>query len=212
MALTTSASDAIIFQMASQISKEHPQIDIPTAISIAAKLLPVASQMGGRTTTPAKKPKKPRSKNAYMFYLAEKREEFKAELTQIAKEKDPDAKLRVTDVTKLAGSRWKALSMTEKIPYEQMAAEAKLKLQQDTASTTDNTSDGHPAGTGAAAAPETMAVKDTSGAAVPSNAPPSSTNNGDIFSSDDDDDDDAEENGAEPNLASVSAKPPVPPS
>ena len=196
MALTTSASDAIIFQMASQISKEHPQIDIPTAISIAAKLLPVASQMGGRTTTPAKKPKKPRAKNAYMFYLAEKREEFKAELTQIAKEKDPDAKLRVTDVTKLAGSRWKALSMAERIPYEQMAAEAKLKLQQDTASTTDNTSDGAAAGTGAAA--------------VPPNAPPPSTNNGDIFSSDDDDD--AEENGAEPNLASVSANPPAPPS
>jgi hypothetical protein len=220
MALVTSASDAMIFQMASQISKEHPQIDIPTAISIAAKLLPAASQMGGRSATAVpKKPKKPRAKNAYMFYLAQNRTAFKEELTAAAKDKDPDAKLRVTEVTKLAGARWKQLSMAEKLPYEQMAAEAKLKLQNATASTTDNTNDG---GTAAAAAPDTMVVETpaiapaaTSGAdattsAVSATAAPvatsSSTNDVDSLSSDNDED------GDDPNATSVSAQPPVPPS
>ena len=39
--LTTTPTDAIIFRMASAISQEHPEIDIPTAISIAAKVLPI---------------------------------------------------------------------------------------------------------------------------------------------------------------------------
>ena len=211
MALTTSASDAMIFQMASEISKEHPQIDIPTAISIAAKLLPAASQMGARSATAApKKPKKPRAKNAYMFYLADNRAAFKEELTAAAKEKDPAAKLRVTEVTKLAGTRWKQLSMTEKLPYEQMAADAKLKLQNATSSTTDTTNDG---GTAAAAAPDTMVVEtpaiapaDTGDSSGEATAPSSSTNGGDIFSSDDEDDAD------QLNTTSVSAQPPAPPS
>ena len=59
--------------------------------------------------------KKPRGKNAYMFYLQENRANIKKDLPESAK---------VTEVTKEAGSRWKALSDEERAVYQKMADEA----------------------------------------------------------------------------------------
>tara|TARA_B100001989_G_C24192762_1_gene294495 strand:- start:15 stop:473 length:459 start_codon:yes stop_codon:yes gene_type:complete len=126
--LTTTPTDAIIFRMASAISQEHPEIDIPTAISIAAKVLPIA---GGQRASPSSKqhkPKKPRSKNAYMFYLDSVRAEIKQELT--SKSEDPDAKIRVSEITKIAGARWKQLPPSEKAPFEKLALDAKNALAE----------------------------------------------------------------------------------
>ena len=62
-----------------------------------------------------KAPKKPRGKNAYMFYLQENRANIKKDLPDSAK---------VTEVTKEAGSRWKALSDEDRAVYQKMADEA----------------------------------------------------------------------------------------
>ena len=62
-----------------------------------------------------KAPKQPRGKNAYMFYLQENRANIKKDLPDSAK---------VTEVTKEAGSRWKALSDEDRAVYQKMADEA----------------------------------------------------------------------------------------
>tara|TARA_Y100000816_G_C25894851_1_gene466835 strand:- start:201 stop:683 length:483 start_codon:yes stop_codon:yes gene_type:complete len=156
--LKASPTDAIIFQMASAISQEHPDISIPTAISIAAKIMPIAAAQ--RTTAVRKntKPKKPRSKNAYMFYLDSVRATIKQELIPAD---NPEAKIRVSEITKIAGARWKQLSPAQKAPFEKQALDAKNALAQSLLESNPTTS-------------------------APSS--PTSTNSNDIFADDNNDD------------------------
>ena len=58
-----------------------------------------------------------RGKNAYMFFLSEKKEAIRAELMA----KNPDAKIRVSEIIEIAGARWKQLPPSKKAPYEEMA-------------------------------------------------------------------------------------------
>lgn len=165
-------SDAVIFQMASQISKEHPEISIPTAISIAAKLLPATNGRTISTTSSTNKPKTKRGKNAYMFYLDSVRAEIKADLLATAQQTNPDAKVKVSEVTKVAGSRWKQLEAADKLPFENMAAEAKARLNSPP--TADTTATVAPAAIAATAPAPVAPTADTTAPVAPT-ADPSTT-------------------------------------
>ena len=79
----------------------------------------------------------PRAKNAYMFFLAEKRPQVRADLEALAaenptiekNEKGEDVsiiqKVPVSEVAKQVGALWKALDDEAKAPYNAMAAKAK---------------------------------------------------------------------------------------
>ena len=79
--------------------------------------------------------KKPRGKNAYMFYLDSRRAEITADIkaaaeaegaSDEAKEKlSAKGSVKVSEVTKVAGAEWKALSAEEKAPFEKKSAEDK---------------------------------------------------------------------------------------
>ena len=79
--------------------------------------------------------KKPRGKNAYMFYLDSRRAEITADIkaaaeaegaSDEAKEKlSANGSVKVSEVTKVAGAEWKALSAEEKAPFEKKSAEDK---------------------------------------------------------------------------------------
>ena len=60
-----------------------------------------------------------RTKNAYLFFLDSVRAEIRKNLTQ------ENGIVKVTDVARVAGARWKALSDDDRAPFAQMAAEAK---------------------------------------------------------------------------------------
>uniref|UniRef100_A0A7S2F6D7 FACT complex subunit SSRP1 n=1 Tax=Octactis speculum TaxID=3111310 RepID=A0A7S2F6D7_9STRA len=64
-------------------------------------------------------PKKPTT--TYFAYIAEKRAQVKIE--------NPDAS--VTDVSKLLGAQWKALSAEDKAPFEEMARKDKIRYQEE---------------------------------------------------------------------------------
>ena len=79
--------------------------------------------------------KKPRGKNAYMFFLDSRRAEITADI-KAAAEADgasDEAKgklsakgsVKVSEVTKVAGAEWSALSAEEKAPFEKKSAEDK---------------------------------------------------------------------------------------
>ena len=87
-----------------------------------------------------KAPKAPRGKNSYMFYLESRRVAINAEIlaagtteggSQEAKEKlTKNGKVKVSEVTKVAGMEWKGLSADEKKPFEaQSAADKATKLE-----------------------------------------------------------------------------------
>ena len=79
--------------------------------------------------------KKPRGKNPYMFFLDSRRAEITADIKAAAEAEDASeeakAKLsakgsvKVSEVTKVAGAEWKALSAEEKAPFEKKSAEDK---------------------------------------------------------------------------------------
>mgnify|MGYP001199246572 CR=1 FL=1 len=91
-----------------------------------------------------KAPKPKRGTTAYFFYLSAHREAIKAEIKAAADGGDAEAQaklhksgtVKVAEVTKVAGARWKALSGEEKAPFETMAAEDKAKKLSEFESTT----------------------------------------------------------------------------
>ncbi len=81
------------------------------------------TRRGRRATKEPRDPNLPkRPKNAYMLFTDSIREEVTAELVQEA----PDGKIRVSDVAKVCGERWKAMPETEKQPFVEANAEAKV--------------------------------------------------------------------------------------
>ena len=85
-------------------------------------------------------PKAPRGKNAYMFYLESRRAAINAEIlaagtaegaTEEAKGKlTKTGKVKVSEVTKVAGAEWKALDVDAKKPFEAQSASDKAAKQK----------------------------------------------------------------------------------
>lgn len=65
----------------------------------------------------------PRAKNAYMYFLGEKRAEVRAALLA----ESDDGKVAVSEVAKKVGAMWKALDEAGKAPYTELAATAKAE-------------------------------------------------------------------------------------
>ena len=85
------------------------------------------TRRGRRATKEPRDPNLPkRPKNAYMLFTDSIREEVTAELVQEA----PDGKIRVSDVAKVCGERWKAMPETEKQPFVEANAEAKVAYEK----------------------------------------------------------------------------------
>lgn len=76
----------------------------------------------------SKKPKARRAKNAFFWFLGEKRAEKKAELIAAAAEGE---KVGVADVTKALGAVWKTMDETARAPYMAMEKADKEKAQQE---------------------------------------------------------------------------------
>ena len=82
------------------------------------------------------KKKAPRGKNAYMFYLASHSANIIAEILAAANSVDASeedkakvtlsGKVKVAEVAKIAGAKWKAISAEEKAPFEELAAVDKV--------------------------------------------------------------------------------------
>ena len=79
----------------------------------------------------ARKPGPARAKNAYMFFLAERRDDIGNELTDIAKADDATDEqkkmltqkgtVRVSEIAKRAGEEWKEMSEDDKARYKEMS-------------------------------------------------------------------------------------------
>ena len=76
----------------------------------------------------SKKPKARRAKNAFFWFLGEKRAGKKAELIAAAAEGE---KVGVADVTKALGAVWKTMDETARAPYMAMEKADKAKAQQE---------------------------------------------------------------------------------
>ena len=76
----------------------------------------------------AKKPKARRAKNAFFWFLGEKRQEKKAELLAAAAEGE---KVGVADVTKALGAVWKTMDEDARAPYVALEKEDKAKAQAE---------------------------------------------------------------------------------
>ena len=74
------------------------------------------------------KKKAPRGKNAFMFYLESHRANIIAEILAAANSVDAseEDKVKVREIYKIAGAKWKALSAEEKAPFEELAAVDKV--------------------------------------------------------------------------------------
>ena len=82
---------------------------------------------GRRTTKEPRDPNLPkRPKNAFMLFSESVREEVKAVLIA----KSDDGKIRVADISKVCGERWKALTAEDKKPFEEANAEAKADYEK----------------------------------------------------------------------------------
>jgi hypothetical protein len=82
---------------------------------------------GRRTTKEPRDPNLPkRPKNAFMLFSESVREEVKAVLIT----KSDDGKIRVADISKVCGERWKALTAEDKKPFEEANAEAKADYEK----------------------------------------------------------------------------------
>ena len=82
-------------------------------------------ESGKKKTRKTKDPNAPkRGKNAYMLWLAENRSRITSALVEAGKDS------KVSEVSKVAGEEWKALSDDEKMPYQKEAAEQKAAYQK----------------------------------------------------------------------------------
>ena len=116
-------------QFFDQNTEGHNEEQLKQAISDAlAKTKTNATGRRGRRST--KEPRDPnlpkRPKNAYMLFSDSIREEVKAELIAAA----PDGKIRVSDIAKATGERWKSMPETEKQSFVDANAEAKADYEQ----------------------------------------------------------------------------------
>ena len=85
------------------------------------------SKRGRRTTKEPRDPNLPkRPKNAYMIFTDSVREEVKAQLVTAS----ADGKVRVSEVSKVCGERWKAMSAEDKQPFVDANAEAKTDYEK----------------------------------------------------------------------------------
>ena len=85
-----------------------------------------------KRVTKERDPNKPkRAKNAFMFYLNEKRPEITQELTTAEGNKP-----RPQDVNTRAGVEWKLISAEEKAPYEELATGDKARYKEEMAAYT----------------------------------------------------------------------------
>ena len=85
------------------------------------------TRRGRRATKEPRDPNLPkRPKNAYMLFTDSIREEVKAELVQEA----PDGKIRVSDIAKVCGERWKEMPDAEKQPFVDANVEAKAEYEK----------------------------------------------------------------------------------
>lgn len=79
-----------------------------------------------KTKRAKKDPNAPkRALSSYMFFAKEKRAEIIAEKPELSKD--------VAAVGKMIGSAWNALSDKEKVPFEKMAEEDKLRYEKEKA-------------------------------------------------------------------------------
>ena len=85
------------------------------------------SKRGRRTTKEPRDPNLPkRPKNAYMLFTDSVREEVKAQLVTAS----ADGKVRVSEVSKVCGERWKAMTAEDKQPFVDANTEAKTDYEK----------------------------------------------------------------------------------
>lgn len=82
----------------------------------------------GAKKAKSKKPKARRAKNAFFWFLGEKRQEMKQKLIDQAEEGE---KVGVADVTKALGAVWKTMDETARAPYVALEKEDKAKAQAE---------------------------------------------------------------------------------
>ena len=105
----------------------------------------------------AKKPGPARAKNAYMFFLAERRDDIGNELTDIAKADDATEEqkkmltqrgtVRVSEIAKRAGEEWKEMSEDDKARYKEMSEndkKEKTRQFQEEQAESENSDEGGP--------------------------------------------------------------------
>ena len=108
----------------------------------------------------ARKPGPARPKNAYMFYLAERRDEIGDELRNIAKAHDATEEeknmltqkgtVRVAEIAKRAGEEWKEMSDEHKAQYKEMSENDKkekteqFQAEQAEQAESENSNEGGP--------------------------------------------------------------------
>ena len=173
-------TDTIIFSMASRITAQFPNITVKDAMTLATIAMDEFSSHNttNKRTSKATKPKDPtkpkRTKNAFMYYLDSVRADLKAQLLAEAQAKDPSVTtIRVSEVTSLAGVKWKALDDTAKTPFQKMADDAKAAAIAAVSATLDTPSLTLAADSNAVDTATAAATQDspTSIAAVPPTAP-----------------------------------------
>ncbi|CAD7703461.1 unnamed protein product [Ostreobium quekettii] len=103
------------------LAPPHPPLETPGTVKRGKK--PHADQSGAgappkrqRAKKPADSPRRPKS--AYMFFLAEFRQQWKKD--------NPDSK-KVADVAKAAGEAWRGLAEDQKAKYEVQSSEDKAQ-------------------------------------------------------------------------------------
>ena len=105
----------------------------------------------------AKKPRPARAKNAYMFYLAERRDDIGNELRNIAeadgateeekKMLTQKGTVRVSEIAKRAGQEWKDMNDEDKARYKEMSEndkKEKTKQFQEEQAESENSDEGGP--------------------------------------------------------------------
>ncbi len=121
-------------QFFDQNTEGHNEEQLKQSISDAlaktktnAKSQGETGRRGRRSTKEPRDPNLPkRPKNAYMLFSDNIREEVKAQLIAAA----PDGKIRVSDIAKATGERWKSMPETEKQPFVDANAEAKTEYEK----------------------------------------------------------------------------------
>ena len=124
-------------QLVCQWKNEESKAIVAAALKEGKTFHPFSGEMKKKNRKPSSGTKKPRkgkkatkkniasgvkrAKNAYMFFLGEKRAEVRAALV----DESEDGKVAVSEVAKRVGALWKAMDETAKAPYTAMAKAAK---------------------------------------------------------------------------------------
>ena len=106
---------------------EEAQAMLATTTTATTATTEPTMEKAKRTKKAPRDPNLPkRPKNAFMLFTASVRDEVKAELVSKAE----DGKIRVADVSKACGERWKAMTDDEKQPFVDANAEAKAEYEK----------------------------------------------------------------------------------